>query len=170
MSDLLRRGDSALRMAQDAIKNYNFDDMFVNDICMLLEQAFERYLKGYLELNGYKYPKVHEIDVLLETIKKYGLSVPNIDALLENSGLYNKWAVGIRYGGDYHISLTKVNEAVNYCTQLKEYVHTAETEVAYTKEQIEWCRENAPKSIANLPDDQLWEIMSSTYYKLKSLT
>ena len=68
MSDLLRRGDSALRMAQDAIKNYNFDDMFVNDICMLLEQAFERYLKGYLELNGHKYPKVHEIDVLLETI------------------------------------------------------------------------------------------------------
>lgn len=68
------------------------------------------------------------------------------------------------------MSLTKVNEAVNYCTQLKEYVHAAETEAAYTKDQIEWCHENTPKSIADLPDDQLWEIMSSTYYKLKSLT
>ena len=143
--------------------------MYVNDICMMLEQAFERYLKGYLELNGKAYPKVHSIDVLVETLMKYNLTIPNMHEIMENSGLYNKWAVGIRYGSDYHIALSKVNEAVDYCSQLKEYVHSAELETAYTDEQIKWCRENAPKGLANLPDDQLWELMSATYYKVKDL-
>jgi HEPN domain-containing protein len=54
---------------------------YIEIIAFHIQQAIEKYLKGYLVLNGQKPPRVHELDTLLNFAERFdaNLYAPFID-------------------------------------------------------------------------------------------
>ncbi len=46
------------------------EDGPTNTVCFLSQQAVEKYLKGYLTYKNQKFPKVHQLELLLELCAK----------------------------------------------------------------------------------------------------
>lgn len=124
MSNYVRRGDSALMIAQEALKNYNRYTMCVDDICVLVAKAFVCYLCECLRSHNLQIPRIYKIELLLENLRSNSMTIPNIQEITANAKLYDTWA---SYEDDcsYHlIPLDTVTVAIEYCTQLKYYVHS----------------------------------------------
>ncbi len=75
MDDKLRRqalewfdhGDHEVETAQLIYDNHGHADA----IAYHIQQAIEKYLKGYLVLHGIEPPWIHELDTLLTQIEKF---------------------------------------------------------------------------------------------------
>jgi HEPN domain-containing protein len=61
------RGDHEIETAQLLFDEQGYTD----SIAYHIQQAIEKYLKGYLVLKGQKPPWVHELDTLLNLIEKF---------------------------------------------------------------------------------------------------
>lgn len=61
------RGDHEIETAQLLYDQHGYTDA----IAYHIQQAIEKYLKGYLVFNGQKPPWVHELDTLLNLIEKF---------------------------------------------------------------------------------------------------
>jgi len=60
------RGDRDIETAQLLYDERGYTDV----IAYHIQQAIEKYLKGYLVLNGQRPPWVHELDTLLNLVSK----------------------------------------------------------------------------------------------------
>ncbi len=60
------RGDHEIETAQLLFDEQGYTD----SIAYHIQQAIEKYLKGYLILKGQKPPRIHELDTLLNLIEK----------------------------------------------------------------------------------------------------
>ena len=71
------RGDHDIETAQLLYEEHGYADA----IAYHIQQAIEKYLKGYLVLKGQKPPRVHELDTLLNLVDKFeaDLYAPFID-------------------------------------------------------------------------------------------
>jgi len=61
-----QRGDRDLETAQLLYEEQGYTDI----IAFHIQQAIEKYLKGYLILKGQRAPRVHELDTLLNLVAK----------------------------------------------------------------------------------------------------
>lgn len=61
---------------------------YTDSIAIHIQQALEKYLKGYLVLHGKRYPKAHELDVLLNHISTVDDSLDGYLDLCEKATLY----------------------------------------------------------------------------------
>jgi len=71
------RGDRDIETAQLLYDEQGYTDM----IAFHVQQAIEKYLKGYLVFRGQRTPRVHELDILLNLVSKLetDLYAPFID-------------------------------------------------------------------------------------------
>jgi HEPN domain-containing protein len=61
------RGDHDIESAQLLYEEKGYTDV----IAYHIQQAIEKYLKGYLVFHGKKYPKIHDLDTLVNMISKF---------------------------------------------------------------------------------------------------
>ena len=61
---------------------------YTDSIAYHIQQAIEKYLKGYLVLNGKKPPKIHELDTLLNHILRFDDSFNSFLELCEKASRY----------------------------------------------------------------------------------
>ena len=66
-----------------------FDERgYTDSIAYHIQQAIEKYLKGYLVLHGKKPPKIHELDTLLNHILSFDDNFNGFLELCEKASLY----------------------------------------------------------------------------------
>ena len=78
------RGNHDIETAQLLYKEKGYTDT----IAYHIQQAIEKYLKGYLVFNGKKPPKIHEVDTLLKEIGKIDASLMTFLDLCEKASRY----------------------------------------------------------------------------------
>ena len=61
---------------------------YTDSIAYHIQQAIEKYLKGYLVLNGKKPPKIHELDTLLNHVLRFDSSLNSFLELCEKASRY----------------------------------------------------------------------------------
>ena len=61
---------------------------YTDSIAYHIQQAVEKYLKGYLVLHGKKPPKIHELDTLLNHVNVFDVSLDNFLELCEKASRY----------------------------------------------------------------------------------
>ena len=67
-------------------------------VCFLSQQIAEKYLKGYLVYIETEFPKIHDLDKLVELCKKINVSFNEIK---EDAQSLADFYVATRYPGDY---------------------------------------------------------------------
>ena len=66
-----------------------FDEQgYTDSIAYHIQQAIEKYLKGYLVFNGKKPPRIHELDTLLNHIGRFDDSFNGFLELCEKASRY----------------------------------------------------------------------------------
>ena len=66
-----------------------FDEQgYTDSIAYHIQQAIEKYLKGYLVFNGKKPPRIHELDTLLNHIARFDDSFNGFLELCEKASRY----------------------------------------------------------------------------------
>jgi len=79
------RGDHDIETAQLLYDEHGYTDAIAHHI----QQAVEKYLKGYLVLKGQKPPWVHELDTLLNLVAKFEADLyPSFIELCEKATRY----------------------------------------------------------------------------------
>ena len=78
------RGDHDLEGARILVEARGYTDV----IGMLIQQAVEKYLKGYLVFFGIKPPKVHELDFLLHQVEIFDHSLDSFIDFCEKTTRY----------------------------------------------------------------------------------
>lgn len=61
---------------------------YTDSIAYHIQQAIEKYLKGYIILHGKKPPKIHELDTLLNIIAEFDDSLTAFLEICEKSSKY----------------------------------------------------------------------------------
>lgn len=61
---------------------------YTDSIAYHIQQAIEKYLKGYLVFNGKKPPKIHELDTLLNHVLNFDNSLNRFLELCEKASRY----------------------------------------------------------------------------------
>lgn len=154
---------------EDNFKHYQADESFLNEMCYNLQQALEHYIKAIFELQGKTYPAVHQISILLNVLGDKGFHIPMENDIRQNVDSYDNWSTATRYNTNFYTTLELVNKTKEICYALKDYVLRMFESCTYSEEAIVWCRQNAPTAIKNSSNDELWEFMKDSYYKLKDL-
>ena len=93
---LFRKAKSDLELAKYAIKGVNNDELEVeiDSIAFHLQQSAEKLLKSVLDYQDVKFPKTHDLELLIKLINKNKISI-NID--LDRLIYLNDYAVEGRY-------------------------------------------------------------------------
>lgn len=91
-----------------------------NPICFHAQQMAEKYLKGYLVARGKRFPKVHQLELLLELCAKVD---PAFEELLDEANYLTTFYSAVRYPGDYPIfSLKDAKKAIELAVRIKDFV------------------------------------------------
>ena len=96
------------------------EDGAPNTICFLSQQMAEKYLKSFLVFRDRKFPKVHQLDILLGLCIKIDHSFLNLKAdVIFLSDFY----VATRYPGDYpQFSFKDAKEALERASKIKDFI------------------------------------------------
>ena len=87
-------------------------------VCFHSQQCAEKYLKAFLQERGVPFPKVHDLEVILELIVPLDFDFEGIrDALL----LLNDYAVDIRYPGEM-ATYEEAREAVEAVKRVRSFI------------------------------------------------
>ena len=83
-SEWFERGQHDIETAQLVYDEQGYTD----SIAYHIQQAIEKYLKGYLVLHGKKPPKIHELDTILNHIRLFDSSFTDFLDLCEKASRY----------------------------------------------------------------------------------
>jgi len=103
----LRHAESDLLLGKLGRAN---QDILPEQICFHAQQSIEKSLKGFLVSLGLSFPPVHDIEQLLDILRKSKIALPSwSEELLETT----PYAVETRYPGDWEeITLSEVDHAI----------------------------------------------------------
>ncbi|MBI5788814.1 MAG: HEPN domain-containing protein [Candidatus Schekmanbacteria bacterium] len=122
----IKQASSLLTMAYKdftALKHMLDEEDFAEEIFGFhIQQAIEKSLKAWLALKGILYPKIHNINLLLQLLKQNGAHIDSFTELIE----YNSFAVQFRYEEfdltdapiDRRESIRQVGELLKHVRQL----------------------------------------------------
>ena len=98
-------------------------DVVLEDICFNAQQAAEKALKAVLQFNGIAFRFVHDINELITTLERGGVSVPEA---VKDAVILSGYAVETRYPGDYEpVSEEEARQAVRYAEQVLDWAESA---------------------------------------------
>jgi len=89
----IKRAKSSLELAQAKIIHY----IYYEDLCYQSQQAAEKALKGLLIYYGVEPEFTHNIEILLNEVKKF----TDIPENIKEAALLTNYAVQTRYPGEY---------------------------------------------------------------------
>jgi HEPN domain-containing protein len=89
----IKRAKSSLELAQAEIVHY----IYYEDLCYQSQQAVEKALKGLLVYYGVEPEFTHNIEILLNEVKKF----TDIPENIKEAALLTNYAVQTRYPGVY---------------------------------------------------------------------
>lgn len=168
MSVLLLKAKTKIKsveLAIDYLEDTQFD--FSGELCFGIQQILEFTIKYALEVKGVKYRRTHDIEYLFDLLSSvYELSDVAIQ-LRSVANKITKWEASSRYDEGFTVEPNTVRETYSLVKRFYEEVSNkyAIPTSSYTTQQIQWCRTNAPESIKHLSDDELWDVMSDSYYR-----
>jgi HEPN domain-containing protein len=100
----------------------------VESVCFHCQQSAEKYLKGYLALNGTVPPKTHDLNVLGNMC----VSIDKVFANWESNLRFLKtFAVLPRYPKELDISDSEMNKAIVYAERIEKDVFALAKEKGY---------------------------------------
>lgn len=100
IQEWLQKAENDFRFALDALQ----ESHFYEQICFLLQQSAEKYLKALIIANELQFKKIHDLGVLLETIRE---KFQTTDELKEACDLLTSFYVEARYPGFPSQTVTK---------------------------------------------------------------
>lgn len=91
-----------------------------NTICFLSQQMAEKYLKAFLVFYDKDFPKIHQLDTLLELCAKTDSSLL---ALKEEVVFLSDFYIVARYPGDYSsFSLENAKQAFKMASKIRDFI------------------------------------------------
>jgi HEPN domain-containing protein len=91
-----------------------------NTVCFLCQQMAEKYLKGYLVFYNIEFPKIHQLDKLINICKK---TDRQFEKLKEEAELLSEFYISARYPGDYSVfSFADAEKTYKAALRIKEFV------------------------------------------------
>ncbi len=120
-AEWFKRGDHDIESAQLLYEEKGYTDV----IAYHIQQAIEKYLKGYLIFHGKKYPKIHELDTLLNLIAQFDNSFDDFIELCEKVTKYyieERYPPGPLTIYTYEEIKEDLDNAKNIITKIKEKV------------------------------------------------
>lgn len=91
-----------------------------NTVCFLCQQMAEKYLKGYLVFYNIEFPKIHQLDKLINLCKKED---KQFEKLRKEAELLSEFYISARYPGDYTIfSFIDAEKAYKAASRIKEFI------------------------------------------------
>ena len=88
-------------------------------ICYHCQQSAEKYLKGFLALNGEEIKRTHDLIILNKECRKYDEDFETIE---EECLMLTDYGVNIRYPFPMDINEADVKVAINSAHKIKDYV------------------------------------------------
>jgi HEPN domain-containing protein len=86
------KGDHDIESAQSLLEKHGYTDI----IAFLIQQAIEKYLKGYLIYNGWKLKKIHDLQELINEATKIDKA---FGSFLDPCIKISKYYIDTRYPG-----------------------------------------------------------------------
>lgn len=110
---LLDKAFTNLETAEIIYQFRNGDEAKLNMVGYHLQQAVELCCKHYLEMNGVRYEKSHDITELLDRCERETRKLPEqSDYIYEHSEMFTMWESKTRYIKNYILSDKKVERAL----------------------------------------------------------
>jgi HEPN domain-containing protein len=115
------RGDHDLETARILFVNHGFGD----SIALHIQQALEKYLKGYLVFHGKRPPKNHDLDYILHLVETIS---PDLSVYLELCERATKYYLENRYPPgpliDYPVEIIRhdLNETIEMIGKIRNYL------------------------------------------------
>ena len=108
------------------------DVFFYEDLCYQAQQAVEKVLKGFLIYFGVEPEFTHNIEVLINELKKF----TDVPIYINEAVELTNYAIITRYPGEYQeITKEKYEKAVKTAQKCIEWVENAIKEINTTKSQ-----------------------------------
>lgn len=124
--DKLRQYEIFLKKAKGdykiAEKNANDPEIDTEIIYFHLQQCVEKLLKSLLSLNNVDFPRIHDLEELVEILKDNGIELPDY---VDDFTKLTDFAVEFRY--DFIIE--EFSPPDNYLSVLKDFINFVEEEV-----------------------------------------
>lgn len=91
-----------------------------NTVCFLCQQMAEKYLKGYLVFYNVEFPKIHQLDKLINFCKKIDRQ---FEKFKKESEFLSEFYIAARYPGDYPVfSFVDAEKAYKAALRIKKFV------------------------------------------------
>lgn len=116
-NEWIKVADDDLGYAQVGLDETEF---FAN-VCFSAQQAFEKYLKGYLLAHNVKYPRIHSLTKLLSICLKVN---PKFSQFKEAAEQLTPYSVAARYPdiGDVEFTKQQAKEAIDFAKMLRDFI------------------------------------------------
>lgn len=120
MNEILEKwikiADNDFKSAQSLMK----DNLFGN-ACFHCQQAAEKYLKAFLVANNREFPKVHDLEYLVEMAKHID---PDFEEITGEALALTDYATIFRYPGDEPVECAKEDclDALSQVGKVKEFI------------------------------------------------
>ncbi len=120
---LLDKAEQNLNVARQLyITLANDDEAFLNYVGYHLQQSVEMAIKYTLEMNGVNYPKVHDIDQLIQLAKQNNVDLSLGEYIDDHSEMFSLWEARTRYVLNYRLEKRKIDKALNEVTDYIEAI------------------------------------------------
>ena len=168
MSVLLLNAKTKIKsvdLAIDYLEDTQFN--FSGEICFNIQQILEFTIKYVLEVKCVEYRRSYDIEYLFDLLSSV-CELSDVAVQLRTvADKITKWEASSRYDEGFTVEPNTVRETYSLVKRFYEEVSSkyATPTIKYTEQQIQWCRTNAPDSIKHLSDDELWDVMSDSYYR-----
>ena len=159
----------AVDLTIDYLEDTQFN--FSSEICFNIQQILEFTIKYVLEVKCVEYRRSHDIEYLFDLLSSV-CELSDVAIQLRNvANKITKWETSSRCDEGFIAEPYTIRETYNLVKMFYQEVSSkyATPTIKYTEQQIRWCRINAPDSIKHLSNDELWDVMSDSYYRLLTM-
>lgn len=98
--------------AENLLKFYEQDEMYLNDAAYNLQQCVEKTLKAFLECKGVTIPQTHNIHKLISMSENNGSAVIITDWIAQNRYEIETWESDTRYNFDMNLELERIQQGM----------------------------------------------------------
>lgn len=112
----MRKADNDLKSAEILLEA---PESLGDNVCVLSQQAAEKYLKALLVYLGIEFQRSHSLTYLLGLLTE---KVNIKEKMFDIADFLTPFAVDLRYPGDLEVSLSDAEEALDGAAMIKEFV------------------------------------------------
>ena len=131
---LLDKAKQNVNVAKMIFNSSRGDEIYLNYIGYILQQAVELAVKHGMECFGIEYPRIHDIEQLILKCKDEGIDIGITDYVDDHSEMFTQWEAKTRYIKNYRLESRKIEKALEEVPKL---IESIDKNVEQTYEQVE---------------------------------